>query len=65
MSPKKWRTDIMRLTLQDLSKLMDGVSLTYLSRVERGVQSPSGRVMGFYHKLSGGAVTPQDFKKQP
>lgn len=62
MSPKTWRRDIAKLTLESLSKLMDGISVSYLSRVERGLQSPSGNLLKHYHKLSGGAVGPADFK---
>lgn len=63
MCPRKWRKEILKMTLGNLSKLMDGISASYLSRVERGIEEPSGKVLTYYHKLSDGKVTPGDFNK--
>lgn len=62
MCPKKWREDVKGLTLRQLSRLMSGVSSSYLSRIERKLEEPSGKIIKMYWKLSGGAVTPGDFK---
>ncbi|MCP4258436.1 MAG: helix-turn-helix transcriptional regulator [Planctomycetes bacterium] len=62
MSPRKWRKEVLKITLGKLSALMEDISPSYISRVERGEAKPSGRLLKFYHELSGGQVTPSDFK---
>lgn len=61
MTPRKWREEEKKLTLEQLAKLV-GVTPSYISRVERGMQMPSGKVMRAYHVLSNGVVKPTDFK---
>lgn len=61
MNPKEWRIEKKVLTLTELSKLMDGISPSYISRVENFLEPPGGRIMKAYYKLSGGLVTPNDF----
>ena len=60
MSPKSWRKSI-NITIKDLSKMMDGISLSYLSDIENFKKEASGRFMRFYYKLSKRQVTPDDF----
>ncbi len=62
MKPKSWRI-AEKLTLKMLSAKMDNIATGYLSEIERGVKDPSGRVLTYYHKLSKGQVTPDDFRK--
>ena len=61
MCPRKWRKEILKVTLGTLSDMMGEISESYLSRIERGLEKPSGKVLTHYHKLSGGQVTPGDF----
>lgn len=63
MNPKSWRIS-KNLTLKGLSKRMDGIDPSYISRVENGVKDASGRVLTYYHKLSKGRVSPADFKRK-
>ena len=60
MTPKAWRIR-ENLTLAELSARMGGVATGYLSEIERGLKSPSGRILTLYHKISRGRVTPSDF----
>lgn len=60
MAPKYWRTS-SGLTLEDLSRLMGGISTGYISVVENGKKRASGRIQRLYYKLSQGQVTPTDF----
>lgn len=60
MNPKSWRIS-KKLTLKALSRRMNGISTSYLSRVENGKRNASGRVIKYYHKLSNGRVKPNDF----
>lgn len=59
MKPKDWRIS-KKMTLQALSEKM-GVAVGYLSEIERGIKEPSGRILREYHRLSKGAVSPNDF----
>lgn len=62
MKPKLWRTSEC-LTLRTLSKRF-GITEGYISRVERGKQNASGRIITAYHKFSKGRVSPADFKRK-
>lgn len=60
MAPKSWRISKC-MTLNDLSRLMGGISVSYISVVENGKKPASGRIQRLYYKLSQGQVTPTDF----
>lgn len=60
MHPKSWRKS-KKLTLENLSTKMGGISTGYLSEVERGKKDASGRVIKLYFKVSKGLVKPSDF----